>query len=109
MVPTVEFPLATLFTIHVTAVLVLLATVAVKAMLSPARTFAVAGVTVTVVAAGVGGGLLLPVWLAPLPPHPLNNSRTPNTHNSPGAVCFPHIESLPARGLPAHETLSTHI
>ena len=61
MVPTVEFPPATPLTVQLTAVFVLFATVAVRLSVSPMRTFAVPGATVTLVAGGFGGGLLPPV------------------------------------------------
>jgi hypothetical protein len=65
MVPTVEFPPVTPFTLHVTDMLVALVTVAVKVCVAPSKTFCVVGATVTVTGGGGGGGGEPP----PPPPH----------------------------------------
>jgi hypothetical protein len=57
MVPTVELPPEMPLTLHVTAVFVVLITVAVKSCVPPTGTDAAAGSTLTAPAGGVGGEL----------------------------------------------------
>src|SRR5882724_8538501 len=84
--PTLLFPPATPLTCQITALLVVLVTVAVKVCVPPAWTLGAAGVTDTSIGAGGGGGVgaggdggcMEVVRLdgpGPLPPHPASCSN----------------------------------
>jgi hypothetical protein len=80
MVPVVAFPPATAFTDHVTLVLAFPVTAAANDCVAPARTAAVAGVTVTTTPAFSGGVVGdvgdvgdVPVLLLPTPAQPANS------------------------------------
>jgi len=77
IVPVVAFPPPTEFTDHVTLLLVLPLTVAAKLAFAPARTVAVAGVTVTLMLVVLSGGKVgeapLPLLFVPTPAQPLSN------------------------------------
>src|SRR2546427_11027676 len=83
MVPPLVFPPVMPFTCQVTAVLVVLVTVAVKVCVPPVWTLAAAGVTDTSIGAGGGGGggdggcvEVAPLdGPDPLPPHPTSCSN----------------------------------
>ena len=82
IVPVVAFPPLTEFTDQVTLVFVLPLTVAAKFAFAPARTVAVAGVTVTLTLVVLSGGKVgeapLPLVFVPTPAQPLSNkTRSP--------------------------------
>jgi len=76
-VPVVAFPPPTEFTDHVTLLFVLPVTAAAKLAFAPARTVAVAGVTVTLMLVVLSGGKVgeapLPLLFVPTPAQPLSN------------------------------------
>src|SRR5437879_1500166 len=92
MVPTLVFPPVMPFTCQVTAVLVVLVTVAMKDCVPPVWTLAVAGVTDTSIGAGGGGGGgVAPLDPSdPLPPHP---ARCSNPATSPATT--PRLSGFP--------------
>jgi len=77
IVPVVAFPPPTEFTDHVTLLFVLPVTAAAKLAFAPARTAAVAGVTVTLMLVVLSGGKVgeapLPLVFVPTPAQPLSN------------------------------------